>query len=171
MSWTEGRRRPICKKVMFAPEEWERAERLRQALMKESLRAAIAYRRWGEYARERLLYPVVEMPRVVLASDPEVFKSELHQIGTNVNQMARVANMSGAVTPAQLDELRRQLDRITELMEGMERAKEEMEARGGSVRDGHCETRAEGQDEPSGHARVCDQSRQDGWRPVRVREL
>ena len=99
MSWTEGRRRPICKKVMFAPEEWERAERLRQALMKESLRAAIAYRRWGEYARERLLYPVVEMPRVVLA--------------------------------AQLDELRRQLDRITELMEGMERAKEEMEARGG----------------------------------------
>ena len=45
--------------------------------------------------------------------------------------MARVANMSGAVTPAQLDELRRQLDRITELMEGMERAKEEMEARGG----------------------------------------
>ena len=124
MSWTEGRRRPICKKVMFAPEEWERAERLRQALMKESLRAAIAYRRWGEYARERLLYPVVEMPRVVLASDPEVFKSELHQIGTNVNQMARVANMSGAVTPAQLD-------RITELMEGMERAKEEMEARGG----------------------------------------
>lgn len=74
---------------------------------------------------------MVEMPRVVLASDPEVFKSELHQIGTNVNQMARVANMSGAVTPAQLDELRRQLDRITELMEGMERAKEEMEARGG----------------------------------------
>lgn len=71
------------------------------------------------------------MPRVVLASDPEVFKSELHRIGTNVNQMARVANMSGAVTPAQLDELRRQLDRITELMEGMERAKEEMEARGG----------------------------------------
>lgn len=131
MSWTEGRRRPICKKVMFAPEDWERAERLRQALMKESLRAAIAYRRWGEYARERLLYPVVEMPRVVLASDPEVFKSELHRIGTNVNQMARVANMSGAVTPAQLDELRRQLDRITELMEGMERAKEEMEARGG----------------------------------------
>ena len=95
MSWTEGRRRPICKKVMFAPEEWERAERLRQALMKESLRAAIAYRRWGEYARERLLYPVVEMPRVVLASDPEVFKAEPHHIGVNVNQTAHCAGPTG----------------------------------------------------------------------------
>lgn len=49
----------------------------------------------------------------------------------NVNQVARVANLTGAVTPEQVDGLRRQLARITELLEGMERAKEEVEARGG----------------------------------------
>lgn len=171
MSWTEGRRRPICKKVMFAPEEWERAERLRQALMKESLRAAIAYRRWGEYARERLLYPVVEMPRVVLASDPEVFKSELHRIGTNVNQMARVANMSGAVSPRSWMNCAASSTASRSSWKAWSVPRKRWKPAAGSVRDGHCETRAEGQDEPSGHARVCDQSRQDGWRPVRVREL
>ncbi|WP_427776850.1 MobC family plasmid mobilization relaxosome protein [Bifidobacterium bifidum] len=131
MSWTKGRTRPICRKVMFTPEEWERAERMRRALMNESWYASVTYRRWGEYARERLLYPRIEIPRVVLACDPEAFKSELHRIGVNVNQVARVANLTGVVTPEQVDGLRRQLARITELLEGMERAKEEVEARGG----------------------------------------
>lgn len=28
MGWRDNRRRNICKKVMFAPEEWERARRV-----------------------------------------------------------------------------------------------------------------------------------------------
>ena len=42
---------------------------------------------------------------VTLASDPEVFKAELHHIGVNVNQIARAMNtaiMPGSVLDAEM---------------------------------------------------------------------
>lgn len=35
MGWRDNRRRSICKKIMFAPEEWEQARRIQRALGKE----------------------------------------------------------------------------------------------------------------------------------------
>ena len=55
---------------------------------------------------------------VTLASDPEVFKAELHHIGVNVNQIARIANLTGSVSPQQMRELRDLLALIDERMTG-----------------------------------------------------
>lgn len=65
---------------------------------------------------------------VTLASDPEVFKAELHHIGVNVNQIARIANLTGSVSPQQMRELHDLLALIDERMTGMEREKAEIDA-------------------------------------------
>ena len=63
---------------------------------------------------------------VTLASDPEVFKAELHRIGVNVNQIARIANLTGSVSQ-QMCELHDLLASINEKMTGMEREKAEID--------------------------------------------
>lgn len=65
---------------------------------------------------------------VTLASDPEAFKAELHRIGVNVNQIARIANLSGTVGPERVQELLDLLASIDEKLAGMERAKAEIDA-------------------------------------------
>lgn len=65
---------------------------------------------------------------VTLASDPEAFKAELHRIGVNVNQIARIANLTGSVTSKQVCELRDLLASIDRKMESMEREKAEIDA-------------------------------------------
>lgn len=64
---------------------------------------------------------------VTLASDPEVFKAELHRIGVNVNQIARIANLTGSVSQQQMCELHDLLASINEKMTGMEREKAEID--------------------------------------------
>mgnify|MGYP007107555793 CR=1 FL=1 len=66
---------------MFTPEEWEQARRIHERWA----RNIPVYRRWGDFARQTLMHGALMNVSVTLASDPEVFKAELHHIGVNVN--------------------------------------------------------------------------------------
>ena len=111
MGWCDNRRRSICRKIMFTPEEWEQARRIHERWA----RNIPVYRRWGDFARQTLMHGALMNVSVTLASDPEVFKAELHHIGVNVNQIARALNtavMEGKVLDlevAYLDALRTEL--------------------------------------------------------------
>lgn len=123
MGWRDNRRRSICKKIMFTPEEWEQARKIHERWA----RNIPVYRRWGDFARQTLMHGALMNVSVTLASDPEVFKAELHRIGVNVNQIARIANLTGFVSPQQMRELHDLLASIDEKMTGMEREKAEID--------------------------------------------
>ena len=123
MGWRGNRRRSICKKIMFAPEEWGQARKIHERLA----RNIPVYRRWGDFARQTLMHGALMNVSVTLASDPEVFKAELHRIGVNVNQIARIANLTGSVSPQEMRELHDLLASIDEKMTGMEREKAEID--------------------------------------------
>lgn len=95
MGWRDNRRRSICKKIMFAPEEWEQARRIHERWA----RNIPVYRRWGDFARQTLMHGASMNVSVTLANDPEAFKAELHHIGVNVNQTAHCA-LARLVDPA-----------------------------------------------------------------------
>ena len=122
MGWRDNRRRSVCKKIMFTPEEWEQTRRIHERWA----RNIPVYRRWGDFARQTLMHGALMNVSVTLASDPEVVKAELHHIGVNVNQIARIANLTGSVSPQQMRELHDLLALIDERMTGMEREKAEI---------------------------------------------
>ena len=124
MGWRDNRRRSICKKIMFAPEEWEQARQVHERWS----RNLSMYRRWGDFARQTLMRGASMNVSVTLASDPEAFKAELHRIGVNVNQIARTANLAGSVASQQVRELLNLLASIGRKMELMEREKAEIDA-------------------------------------------
>ena len=109
---------------MFTPEDWEQARRIHERWA----RNIPVYRRWGDFARQTLMHGALMNVSVTLASDPEVFKAELHRIGVNVNQISRIANLTGSVSPQQMRELHDLLALIDERMTGMEREKAEIDA-------------------------------------------
>lgn len=108
---------------MFTPEEWEQARRIHERWA----RSIPVYRRWGDLARQTLMHGASMNVSVTLANDPEAFKAELHRIGVNVNQIARIANLTGSVSPQQMRELHDLLASIDEEMTGMEREKAEID--------------------------------------------
>lgn len=109
---------------MFSPEEWEQSQRVYERWSRD----IPLYRGWGDFARQTLMRGASMNVSVTLASDPEAFKAELHRIGVNVNQIARIANLSGTVGPERVQELLDLLASIDERMAGMERAKAEIDA-------------------------------------------
>ena len=113
-----------CHEAIVTPEEWEQARRIHERWA----RNIPVYRRWGDFARQTLMHGALMNVSVTLASDPEVFKAELHHIGVNVNQIARIANLTGSVSPQQMRELHDLLALIDERMTGMEREKAEIDA-------------------------------------------
>jgi hypothetical protein len=123
MGWCDNRRRSICKKIMFAPEEWEQARKIHERWA----RNIPVYNGGGDFARQTLMHGALMNVSVTLASDPEVFKAELHRIGVNVNQIARIANLTGSVSPQEMRELHDLLASIDEKMTGMEREKAEID--------------------------------------------
>ena len=108
---------------MFTPEEWEQARKVHERWA----RNIPVYRRWGDFARQTLMRGASMNVSVTLTSDPEAFKAELHRIGVNVNQIARIANSTGSVSPRQMRELHDLLASIDEKMTGMEREKAEID--------------------------------------------
>ena len=124
VGWRDNRRRNICKKVMFAPEEWERARRVYERWS----RHIPLYRGWGDFARQTLMRGVSMNVSVTLANDPEAFKAELHRIGVNVNQVARIANLTGTVDAEQVRELQDLLASIDGRGAEMEREKARIDA-------------------------------------------
>ena len=112
MGWRDNRRRSICRKIMFTPEEWEQARKIHERWA----RNIPVYRRWGDFARQTLMHGALMNVSVTLASDPEVFKAELHHIGVNVNQIAHWANANEHITPEQVAEIRASFDHIEQLL-------------------------------------------------------
>lgn len=52
MDWRDNRRRSICRKIMFTPEEWEQARRIHERWA----RNISVYKRWGDFARQTLMH-------------------------------------------------------------------------------------------------------------------
>ena len=71
MGWRDNRRRSVCRKIMFTPEEWEQAKRVHERWS----RNIPVYRRWGDFARQALMHGASMNVSVTLASDPEAFKA------------------------------------------------------------------------------------------------
>ena len=124
MGWRDNRRRSVCKKIMFTPEEWEQTRRIHERWA----RNIPVYRRWGDFARQTLMHGALMNVSVTLASDPEAFKAELHRIGVNVNQVARIANLTGTVDAEQVRELQDLLASIDGRVAEMEREKARIDA-------------------------------------------
>ena len=66
MGWRDNRRRSVCKKIMFTPEEWEQTRRIHERWA----RNIPVYRRWGDFARQTLMHGALMNVSVTLASDP-----------------------------------------------------------------------------------------------------
>lgn len=124
VGWRDNRRRSICRKIMFTPEEWEQARRVHERWS----RNIPVHRRWGDFARQTLMHGGLMNVSVTLASDPEAFKAELHRIGVNVNQVARIANLTGTVDAEQVRELQDLLASIDGRVAEMEREKARIDA-------------------------------------------
>lgn len=103
MSWAKGRRRTVCKRVAFTPEEWERAKELWDAC-----RAGQGHRTFSGHARELLMWGSV---RQVVAGgvDSDALAHEVAKIGVNVNQVAHRVNTQGAAGQRDVAELERLL--------------------------------------------------------------
>ena len=89
MGWRDNRRRSVCKKIMFTPEEWEQARRIHERWA----RNIPVYRRWGDFARQTLMHGALMNVSVTLASDPEVFKAKSMEAWRYLG-MAQMTNSS-----------------------------------------------------------------------------
>lgn len=65
MGWRDNRRRSVCKKIMFTPEEWEQTRRIHERWA----RNIPVYRRWGDFARQTLMHGALMNVSVTLASE------------------------------------------------------------------------------------------------------
>lgn len=114
MSWAEGRRRSICKRVTYTPEEWAQAESLYRLAA-----GPFGCRTFGAFARAMTM--TGEVRTVTVAADPAAIRGDVRRIGQNINQIVHAAHASGTVTPEQMEdvgqELRRLNDRFDRLMD------------------------------------------------------
>ena len=124
MSWSEKRRRSVQKLITFSPDEWKRVD----ALHKRVSRYTTRYRSFTAFARKLLTDGEIRVIEIKPLTDPEPLAREISRIGVNVNQIARIANLTGSVSPQQMRELHDLLALIDERMTGMEREKAEIDA-------------------------------------------
>lgn len=106
MSWTDGRKRSVIKKVAFTPDEWDRVEAM--------LTEVRGYRpmTWNEFASRSVLGK--RIVRVVLPFDPKRVTREINKLGVNVNQIAARVNAQDYATLAEVEETRRLLSQVQE---------------------------------------------------------
>ena len=112
MSWREGRTRSVCKKIMFTPEEWERAKRLHEQWTKDSQ----DYRQWSVFARQMLMIGHVEVTAVQPITNPEPIAKAIDKVGVNVNQIAHWANVNEHISVEQVTQIRESFARIEHLL-------------------------------------------------------
>jgi hypothetical protein len=111
MSWLSNRKRNICRKIMFAPDEWREVEYLWNEF--KGFDNGKRYEKFGDWARQLLMWGQVE--KIVVPVEPERIRGEIRRIGVNVNQIARTANISRSVSPEQLRRVQEQLSGIWDL--------------------------------------------------------
>jgi hypothetical protein len=106
MSWTDGRKRSVIKKVAFTPDEWDQVEAM--------LMEVRGYRSmsWNEFASRSVLGK--RIVRVVLPFDPKRVTREINKLGVNVNQIAARVNAQDYATLAEVEETRRLLSQVQE---------------------------------------------------------
>ncbi|PLS29889.1 mobilization protein [Bifidobacterium margollesii] len=113
--WLEGRRRNVCRKIMFTREEWERVEARWDAWRWTDLHGESA--RFSDWARRKLTDG--KITQLVVMTDPAAIRSELAAIGNNVNQIARTANTYHTVSEARIREVLAAQRRIEDLFQTM----------------------------------------------------
>ncbi|PLS29959.1 mobilization protein [Bifidobacterium margollesii] len=113
--WLEGRRRNVCRKIMFTEEEWGRVEARWQAWKYTDLHGESA--RFSDWARRMLTDG--RIVRLTVMFDPAAIRGELAAIGNNVNQIARTANTYHTVSEARIREVRDAQRRIEDLFQAM----------------------------------------------------
>lgn len=121
VSWAHDRPgRSVCRMVTFTPAEWERAR-----LFYGRVRAAKGGRLpFTAHARELLVNGrtiVVQMP-----VDARAAGMHMGRIGSNVNQIARVANTTGTLSAAQVDALLADLAELRALFVQLRRRCDEL---------------------------------------------
>lgn len=112
MSWQAGRKRNICKRITFTPDEWNAAKELHK-----EADGIPKYAQYGDFARAMLTLGTVNVKVVRPLTDPEPIAAAIDRIGVNVNQIAHWANLNRAITPDQVAAVRRDYMQIRELLE------------------------------------------------------
>lgn len=93
MSWQDSHpNRCRRKTVTFTPEEWAEANRFYQGV-KRSRGGVLSF---SAHARALLIDAHTVM--VTVALDPGMVRADMARIGSNVNQIARVANTTGLIS-------------------------------------------------------------------------
>jgi hypothetical protein len=115
VSWSQHRRRSVCKTVTFTPEEWKEAEELWRKFREVNTDGR--YQRFSDWARQLLMWGHVE--QIVVAFDPVPLRRDIRAIGSNINQIAHVANGLNTVTGEQIREVSEQHERLWGLFKGM----------------------------------------------------
>lgn len=110
MSWAEGRRRKILKRVAFTPEEWADVRETYE-LWARSRGAGASF---GRFAREIMTDGSVRV--VETTWDPEMVLRLLRPIGVNVNQIARRVNAEDTVSMADVAELRAEMNDLIDVV-------------------------------------------------------
>lgn len=98
MSWRDGRTRSICKKIMLTPEEWAEVDDLYQ-----KTKDARHYKSFSSFALDLLLTGTIVT--VNIKADPVQLHGELSKIGSNINQIAHVANAAKSVSDEQIQQI------------------------------------------------------------------
>ena len=101
MSWANGRRRNICKRIAFTPEEWEAASKL-HALAAELPQ----YRQFSRFARAMLTQGEVKVTVKRPLVDSVPIAKAIDRIGVNVNTIAHYANTNRTISADQVAEVR-----------------------------------------------------------------
>lgn len=108
MSWTKGRKRSICKKIYFTESEWKEAK-----CFYEKTRFGSRSTSFNQHARELLMWG--NITEIVVPIRPETVRGEIRKIGSNINQIAHVANATNSVSDKQIKALLEQQDRLWKL--------------------------------------------------------
>ncbi|THG27302.1 MobC family plasmid mobilization relaxosome protein [Bifidobacterium pseudolongum] len=110
MSWSPGRRRNVQKLLTFTPEEWEQVDANWTACATDP-----RYERFADFARAALTRTqirVIEVP-----PSPMAIRGEVRRIGININELTHLANRTGTVSDAVLEEAIDALERVDALIE------------------------------------------------------
>lgn len=95
----EIRKRPIQKKIWIDKEE--------EKIIRENMEIFGALK-FSTYARHVLLFPKTPVLKVDTASIDEL-RIQLVRIGSNINQIAKIANQTKGINPDQIEELRKRV--------------------------------------------------------------
>lgn len=113
MSWADGRKRCVVKRVTFTSDEWSAAESLWHSVRDLDGRLNT----FSAHAREMLICGSVN--QLVVPADTDSLNYEFVKIGVNINQIAHKVNSSKTVTQADWERVMNNLNRAEFLLKNL----------------------------------------------------